>query len=198
METTMLSVNRQMVTENLELLPEIEKEARATLNLCRRCKKLLELRKYCGWDRFEWPVLCEMLNDVDEPFVKVMVSLGKNGYKYSAVSMHKWWRRIKAVNQQHLITYFSYIGFPKPSEKNLFWTEVYAQCCKTSEVFERMSEVFRDDRSVEMNLRALMGISQNRDIKEAWTEWAKKNHPDKGGSVEKFVLVKAAYEEWNR
>jgi DnaJ-class molecular chaperone len=63
-------------------------------------------------------------------------------------------------------------------------------------MFSKMSDVYISDTSVEMNLRALLGISQNRDIKEAWTQWAKTNHPDKGGSVEKFVLVKAAYEEW--
>lgn len=191
-------IDRNLVTSNLELIPDIEKEARATLNLCKRCKRILELRKYCDWGKFEWSILAEMANDIDEPFVKVMVSLGKNGYKYNAVSMLKWWRRMKAVNQQHLITYFSYIGFPKPSEKNLFWTELYVQCCRTSEMFKQMSEMYRSDKAVEMNLRALLGISQSRDIKQAWAEWAKKNHPDKGGSVEKFVLVKAAYEEWNR
>jgi DnaJ-class molecular chaperone len=59
-----------------------------------------------------------------------------------------------------------------------------------------MSEVFRDDRQVEMYLRSLLGISQQRDIKEAWIEWAKRNHPDKGGSVDKFIITKSAYEEW--
>ena len=59
-----------------------------------------------------------------------------------------------------------------------------------------MSDVYSDDRNVEMNLRALLGLSQQSDIKQAWLKWAKQNHPDKGGSVARFVLVKSAYEEW--
>jgi hypothetical protein len=89
------------------------------------------------------------------------------------------------------------VNFPPPERgKKLFWTELYEQCCKTNQVFIEMSTVFKDDRSVEMNLRAMLGCSQQKDLKEAWTTWAKLNHPDKGGSVERFVLVKAAYEEW--
>lgn len=180
------------------MIPEVARQARSALKLCKRFESVLRLRKYGDWSRFDWKVLAEMANDVDEPFVRVMTSLSRRGYEYSAVSMHKWWRRMKAVNQQNLMTFFSFVGFQEPSSKRLFWSDVYQQCCKTSETFTRMSEVYRDDRFVEMNLRSLLGISQATDIRQAWVEWAKQNHPDRGGSVERFVLVKAAYEEWNR
>lgn len=180
------------------MIPEVARQARSALKLCKRFESVLRLRKYGDWSRFDWKVMAEMANDVDEPFVKVMTSLSRRGYEYSAVSMHKWWRRMKAVNQQNLMTFFSFVGFQEPSSKRLFWSDVYQQCCKTSETFTRMSEVYRDDRFVEMNLRSLLGISQATDIRQAWVKWAKQNHPDRGGSVERFVLVKAAYEEWNR
>ena len=189
--------SRDLVITRPDLIPDIKKEAKATLDLIGYCDRLIQLRKYEDWGRFDWAFMATWANKIDEPFVKLMLSLSKHNYHYGAISMHKWWRRLKAVNQQHIITYFTYQGFPPPERgKKLFWLELYEHCCKTQTMFQQMSEVFKDDRSVEMNLRGMLGISQRRDIKEAWVEWAKQNHPDKGGSAERFVLVKAAYEEW--
>ena len=189
--------SRDLVITRPYLIPDIKEEAKATLDLIGYCDRLIQLRKYEDWSRFDWPFMATWANKIDEPFVKLMLSLSKHNYHYGAISMHKWWRRLKAVNQQHLIQYFTYVNFPPPErDKKLFWLELYEHCCKTQTMFQQMSEVFKDDRSVEMNLRGMLGISQRRDIKEAWVEWAKQNHPDKGGSVERFVLVKAAYEEW--
>lgn len=194
----MLSVNRALVMSNPELIPDIKIEARKTLDLISYCENLLRLRAYEDWGKFDWALMCSWANKIDEPFVKLMLSLSKRGYHYSAISMHRWWRRMKAVNQQHLVTYFVYKDFPDRKVKpNLYWTDVYECCCRTAEMFNRMAEVYKSDSAVEMNLRALLGCSQKRDLKEAWVEWAKQNHPDKGGSVEKFVLVKSAYEEWS-
>lgn len=192
----MIVVNRETVINNPDQIKEIAKEAKATLELCKRCELLLQLRKYQDWGRFDWALMVQWANPVDEPFIKLMLSLSKHGYKYGAISMHRWWRRLKAVNQQHLITYFSYVGF-QDNVKSLYWLDLYAQCCRTKDMFQQFSAQYNNDSAVEMNLRALLGISQKTDIKEAWTKWAKANHPDKGGSVEKFVLVKAAYEEWH-
>lgn len=193
----MLLVNRQVLLESTpDHIAEIEAEARKTVALCQYAKQLLRLREFPGWQDFDWGLMLTWANPVDEPFTKLMLSLCKHGYKYNAISMHRWWRRLKAVNQQHLISYFSYQGFQPADKKKLFWTDLYAQCCRTSEAFKSFSEIYTSDKAVEMNLRALLGISQARDIKEAWVQWAKANHPDKGGSVERFVLVKAAYEEW--
>lgn len=190
--------SKQMVITNPEMIPEIRREAKATLELISFCDNLCKLRKYLDWSSFDWSFMATWANKIDEPFVKLMLSLAKNKYKYSAVSMHKWWRRLKAVNQHHIVGYFSYQGFPKPAEipTLVWWDLVYAQCCKTKGVFEEFNKVYSDDHFVEMNLRALLGISTTKDIKEAWHKWAMTNHPDKGGSVEKFVLVKAAYEEY--
>ena len=190
--------SKEMVITHPECIPEIKKEAKATLELIGYCETLCRLRKYLDWDKFDWSVMSTWANKVDEPFVKLMISLAKNGYQYNVISMHKWWRRLKAVNQQHIIGYFSYQGFPKPKEitQTIWWDLLYAQCCKTKSVFEEFNKVYQDDTFVEMNLRALLGISTKSDIKEAWHKWTMTNHPDKGGSVEKFVLVKAAYEEY--
>lgn len=193
----MISVNRELVMSNPELIPEIKLEARRTLELIGYCERLQQLRTLEDWGRFDWALMCTWANKVDEPFVKLMISLAKHGYHYNAISMHKWWHRMKAVNQQHLIAFFTYNNFISPKIKErLFWTDVYEQCCRTADIFSQMSEIYRSDNAVEMNLRALLGCSQKTDIKQAWSEWAKRNHPDKGGNVEKFILVKAAYEEW--
>ena len=189
-------VNRAVLLEKPELLKEIRAEAKATVELCTYVETLVQLRKYGEWANFNWVIMSAWANPVDIQFCKLMISLSKHGYTYGAISMHRWWRRLKACNQQHLITYFSYKDFNVDKTKTLWWMDVYKQCCRTAELFAQYDAIYRDDSAVEMNLRALLGISQTRDIKSAWSEWAKANHPDKGGSVEKFVLVKAAYEEW--
>lgn len=189
-----LSVNREFVLEHPELLGDIKAEAKATLELCKRCELITQLQKYSTWGNFDWSILVGLANPVDEPFVKLMISLAKHGYDYNAISFHRWWRRLKAVNQQHLVSYFTYVGFAEPGK--IVWMDVYQKCCRTADIFKAMADVYADDRSVELNLRALLGISQQSDIKQAWLKWAKMNHPDKGGSVDRFVLVKSAYEEW--
>lgn len=192
-----IEFSREAVMNMPDMIPEIKAEAKATLELIGYCEKLIQLRQYEDWGKFDWPFMATWANKVDEPFIKLMLSLSKHHYHYGAISMHKWWRRLKAVNQQHLIQYFTYQGFPPPERgKLLFWTELYEHCCKTNSMFVEMGAIFKDDTAVEMNLRAMLGCSQQKDLKEAWTAWAKQNHPDKGGSVERFVLVKAAYEEW--
>lgn len=188
--------SRQLIITNPEQINEIKAEAKATLDMCTYCEQLMRLRKYNDWERFDWGYMCTWANKVDAPFVRLMLSLARNGYKYGAISMHKWWRRLKAVNQHNVISYFTYNGFEHDKRTNLWWDKLYEHCCRSKEMFIKMSEVYNSDTAVEMNLRALLGISQKSDIKDAWTRWAKANHPDKGGSVEKFVLVKAAYEEW--
>lgn len=193
----MIVANREAIINNPEDIDEVVREARRTIEFATYCKHLITLRKYEDWSQFEWPFMCGWANKIDDVFVKLMISLSKNHYHYNAVSMHRWWRRLKAVNQHNIVSFFTFIGFPAPERKTkIDWTLLYQHCCKTSEIFAQMTEVYNDDKSVEMNLRALMGISQKKDIKEAWREWAKANHPDKGGSVDKFVLVKSAYEEW--
>lgn len=190
-------ISREMIVEHPELIPDIKREARRILEIINYCESLQRLRSLEDWSNFDWALMCTWANRVDEPFVKLMISLAKHGYHYNAISMHKWWRRLKAVNQQHLITYFTYNNFvDKKVKPRLFWTDVYEQCCRTQDIFCQMSEIYKSDSAVEMNLRALLGCSQKADIKQAWSEWAKRNHPDKGGDVERFILIKAAYEEW--
>lgn len=185
---------KQHIIDHPEDIPLVRKEARETLEFIKYCEHIQQLRKYEDWGKFDWALMCSWANVVDAPFVDLMLSLSKHGYHYNDISMHRWWRRIKAVNQRNLIRFFTYINFTE--EKNITWEDVYRQCCTSSEIFSQMSAVYKDDKSVEMNLRALLGIGQATDIKTAWVKFAKEHHPDKGGSVDKFIVVKSAYEEW--
>jgi len=52
-------------------------------------------------------------------------------------------------------------------------------------------------KCAEFRIRELLGISMDKDLKPAWIEWVKRNHPDKGGNNETFALYNAAWEEYN-
>lgn len=189
-------VSRQMIAQSPELLDDIRREATRIISLCGYAKRLFSLKKIPEWEQFNWSVMIRWANAVDEPFVKLMQSLSKHHYHYNAISMHRWWERLKACNQHHVISYFTYVNFVEPGV--IGWEQVYSQSCRTRGIFEQMLAVYNDDRAIEMNVRALIGCSQEADLHSAWVKWAKNNHPDKGGSVEQFILVKSAYEEYER
>lgn len=191
-----MEISKALLIAQPSRLDEILKEAKAIINLGDGIKRVNRLLKYNEWSKFGNDIY-QWANPVDLPFVNLMASLSRHGYDYNCISMHKWWRRLKAVNQHHLITYFSYVGFQPPGDKLIWWSDVYTQCLRMNDMLEEFLKQYRDDKSVEMNLRSLLGISQQADIHAAWREFAKANHPDKGGSVERFVLVKSAYEEYS-
>lgn len=178
-----------------ESIRDVKREARRILDVCGYVEHLSTLRKYGDWSKFDWSVMASWANSIDDVFVRLMIGLSKRKYTYNVISMHRWWRRLKACNQQNIIAFFTYIGFVQPGF--IDWGVLYAHCCRTKSVFDEMLDVYKSDKSVELNLRALLGISMQKDIEQAWRKWAKENHPDKGGSEERFVLVKAAYEEWH-
>lgn len=156
--------------------------------------KISELRKYLDWSMFAPNVIVHLATKLDAPFVKLMVSLAKRGYRYSAISMFNMWRRLKAIGQDHIITYFAYPGFGDP--RFITPADLLSQCDYTHSMFGTLKEQLADNRLVEYSLRTLLGISQVTDIETAFREWAKTNHPDKGGDTDKFARVMAAYDEW--
>lgn len=172
----------------------LAKQLRDELARLDMINKISELRKYLDWPKFNKEVIVQLATKLDAPFVKLMISLAKHGYRYSAISMMNLWRRLKTIGQDHIITYFAYPGFGDP--RFITPDDLIHQCDYTHSVFGSLKEQLADNNLVEMSLRALLGISQVVDIKTAFRDWAKANHPDKGGDTDSFVRVKSAYEEW--
>lgn len=156
--------------------------------------KISQLRKHLDWDKFAPEVLAPLATKLDAPFIRLMTSLAQRGYRYSAISMFNMWRRLKAIGQDHIITYFAYPGFGDP--RFITPADLINQCDYTHSMFGTLKEQLTDNKLVEYSLRALLGISQATDIKMAFREWAKTNHPDKGGDTDKFARAMAAYDEW--
>lgn len=175
-------------------LAELRRAYKRAISDLDSIKAIAELRKYADWGEFAWPVLSQLCNNVDMPFVKLMVSLSKHGYRYSAISMMRWWRRLKAIGQEHIISYFSYTNFVPP--QFIMPDQLTAHCDYGQSMFGTITKMFSDNKLVEMSLRSMLGISQASDIKTAWIAWAKEHHPDRGGDTDTFIKTKAAYEEW--
>lgn len=191
-----MQISLELMLSHPEDAKAIVTEAHRIVDTYGYLSDVMRLSKFNDWGEFSDAMLVAMANPIDSPFVKLMLSLGRKGYRLNAISFHRWWRRMKAVNQHHIITYFSY-KLLDTAKKDIDWADVYAACFRTHETLAEYQASYGNDKSVEMNLRAMLGISQQTDIKKAWIAWAKENHPDKGGSVDRFVLVKAAYEEWS-
>lgn len=172
----------------------VAKELRAEIARLDATCKISELRKYLDWSMFAPRVIATLATKLDEPFVRVMLSLARRGYRYSAISMYNLWRRLKAIGQDHIVTYFAFPGFGDP--RFITPEDLINQCDYTHSMFGMLKDQLSDDRLVEMSLRSLLGISQAADIKAAFREWAKANHPDKGGDTDKFARAMAAYDEW--
>lgn len=165
-----------------------------------KCRNLvLKLYALKGWNSFAQGLILEMANPTDQPFVRLMLTLAKERFNYNPMQMHLWWRRVKALDQHNIITYFNLAKFCKDNpDKDSFisWTHVVENCSVTQEILTKILEGIRSNKDVEMNLRSRLGISMSADIDEAWKKWAKANHPDKGGDLNNFVITKACYEEW--
>lgn len=162
-------------------------------------KLVFKLYSEPGWCNFGQSVILEMANPLDAGFVRMMLALNKEHYQYNPISMHLWWRRLKAIGQPTIISYFNLTKFrlDHPDTKTVItWNDIAGNCAITSEVLNNIVEGLKSNKTVETNLRASLGISMSADIPEAYKKWVKKNHPDKGGDTLTFVLVKAAYEEW--
>lgn len=166
-----------------------------------RCRsQVLSLYSKVGWNKFAQGVILELSNPVDQPFVRLMLSLTREKFNYNPMQMHLWWRRLKATDQRHIITYFNLTKFCNDfPDRNTFitWVNIVDNCSITQDILNKVMEGMKSNRDVELNLRSRLGVSMTADLREAWKKWAKNNHPDKGGDLETFVITKACYEEWD-
>lgn len=164
----------------------------------------LKLNEY--W-RLPYPRLIRFANGVDLPFVKLCAYLSAAGINYDMEYFIAEWRKLKAINQHHII---SYIRLHTIQNKVLHhasdhiiydtitWHEVLCHSELGKEFINQLEQTINDDRALEFRLREILGCSMQADIKEAWHRWIKTNHPDKGGDHNKFILASASYEEWQR
>lgn len=133
-----------------------------------------------------------------EPFVRLMIGLADRGYKVFEPSLVGWWRRMVATGQQHLITYFSWTTFIRECvDRIITGSDILWVCSENADMFDNFCRTLTDDKAVDFKIRELLGgLSQASDVTKAWKEWAKANHPDKGGDAETFLNTKLVYEEW--
>lgn len=157
------------------------------------------LFKCDGWDKFAWSIRSEMANDVDAIFIRLMLRLYKDRIGVNPISMHMWWRRMKAMHQFQLLTYLDYTGLVKSLvERYVDHTMILPYCISSRDTLAQLTELLSSNDQLDLTMRAHLGASMATDIPLAWVEWAKDNHPDKGGDSDKFVIVKACYEEWQQ
>ena len=103
-----------------------------------------------------------------------------------------------ATGQDALLTYFSWKRFEETFTGRMVTAQDLIRVCSDNEAFlTNVGKVLADDQSIDFKIRELLGgLSMQSDVKKAWHEWAKLNHPDKGGDAETFLKVKLVYDEW--
>lgn len=149
-----------------------------------------------------WEHVQELATRMSNPFLVVMNALHRRNYRTVPTSLLLWWRRLVSTGQTHHVSYFSMSRFDslfserKPSLM-VTGTDIERCCCDTEEVLKAFTDATSDPMNTEFHLRELLGISMASDIRKAWKDWAKRNHPDKGGDNEKFLEVKLTFDEWN-
>ena len=158
--------------------------------------RLFKLQKH--WLDIPQSVLLELNTQQSVPFVTVMLGLLERRYAVNQVSMIQWWRRMVATGQDALLTYFSWKRFEETFTGRMVTAQDLIRVCSDNEAFlTNVGKVLADDQSVDFKIRELLGgLSMQSDVKKAWHEWAKLNHPDKGGDAETFLKVKLVYDEW--
>lgn len=158
---------------------------------CQKWKELDFLVQAIDWE--------EALNGVDLPFFKLVKSLEENKAPYSPTMLWSWWRRMKATNQQ---TAIQFVNMQELLKFNFVNGDAILSCCNlTKQFLDNLRNLTQSDNAVFMVLCQRIGLVADPDcdpelVHSAWKKWAVKNHPDKGGDLESFVLAKCAYEEW--
>lgn len=161
-------------------------------------KVVYRLQACPGWSNFNITVLLEFANNRDIPFVHLMIRLAKDRVKLNVISMHRWWRRMIATGQEHIITYLNYPKLMSSYHKDcMTYDDILFACTESKTVFDTLYTTLHSNKVIDFELReALGGISMATDIHKAWHDWAKLHHPDKGGDAETFIRTKTIYEEW--
>lgn len=157
-----------------------------------------KLSRFPAWQQVGQSNLLSLTTRTSAPFVKVALGLAQRRLPHSPISLMLWWRRMVAVGQTALLTYFSWTAAEEFAKYSVITGSDLARICIGNEqIFRDFQATFQDDRSVELTIReALGGLSMQSDVRKAWKEWALRNHPDKGGDAEEFLRVKLIYDEW--
>lgn len=157
-----------------------------------------KLSHFPAWQQVGQSNLLSLTTRTSAPFVKVALGLAQRRLPHSPVSLMLWWRRMVAVGQTSVLTYFSWTAAEEFAKYSVITGSDLARICIGNEqMFRDFQTTFQDDRSVELTIReALGGLSMQSDVRKAWKEWALRNHPDKGGDAEEFLRVKLIYDEW--
>lgn len=142
-------------------------------------------------------VKLELLDKVHNPFIRLIDSLVKCGYRnVSILSMYRMWKSLIATNNTSLLTYFNITKFDVPKDNIVVGNDIINNCSLTREAVDNVLSSFNEHTYRLTLCEMLGGISLESDIHLKWKEWAKKHHPDKGGDTETFIKVKIAYDVW--
>lgn len=142
-------------------------------------------------------VILDLATEESAPFVKVAIGLYQKGYKHSPMSLCLWWRRMLSVNEQAVLTYFSWPSLERLEVETVTGSDLLRACTDNQALLENIKSILADDQTVDFRIRELLGgLSMTSDVKVAWKKWAMTNHPDKGGDPEHFLQVKVVYDEW--
>lgn len=185
-----------IVRTHPEVMRVINPKCMALKDTATICNRIAKLQKH--WSDMPQSVLLELATRQSQPFVVVMLGLAERKYKVSQPSMVNWWRRMCATGQDYILTYFSW----KRLAETFFGSTVLASdimrvCVDNEQMLGNITSTLSDDKCVDFKIRELLGgLSMQSDVKKAWHEWAKLNHPDKGGDAETFLKVKLVYDEW--
>ena len=188
----------RIVRNNTDTIRVIKPKFNALVTTATNMNRVYKLQK--AWPRMPQSTITELSTEQSAPFVTLMLGLAKRKYTISEVSLVHWWRRMCATGQDHIITYFTFQRleaiFPNKDEM-LLASDILRVCTDNEDVLNNVTAALADDRSVDFKLRELLGgLSTHSDVRKAWREWAKVNHPDKGGDAETFLKVKLVYDEW--
>lgn len=185
-----------IVRNNTDTIRVIKPKFNALVTTATNLNRVYKLQK--AWPDMPHAVLLELSTQQSVPFVTVMLGLAERKYKVSQVSMVTWWRRMCATGQDCVLTYFSW----KRLAETFFGSTVHASdimrvCVDNEETLGKITAALSDDKCVDFKIRELLGgLSLQSDVRKAWHEWAKVNHPDKGGDAETFLKVKLVFDEW--
>lgn len=205
-----------METEELfwQLENAVRRNPECIKGLTKRWKYLQELATNTNrlnkltavWSDMPPEVIEELNTNQSAPFVTLMLGLVKRKYKVSQVSMVMWWRRLVSIGQDHIISYFSWTRLDELINANgtshhkdvlLTSQDLMRVCVSNSEMLSNITHALTSNQTVDFKIRELLGgLSKQSDVKKAWRDWAKINHPDKGGDSETFLRVKLVYDEW--
>lgn len=187
----------RLVRSDPKLVKRVKPKWKAIETAATNVARVMKLQE--KWTAVPQSVLHDLCTEASAPFVKVMLGLAERKYSVNQMSMVGWWRRMMATGQESIITYFSWSKLATTFfGHEVLGSDILRVCTENQQLLENITNALSDDTCVDFRIRELLGgISMQADVKAKWKEWAKSNHPDKGGDPELFLKVKLVYDEWN-